>query len=121
MYQIKGIVAKLSTVDFIGEKKYPKQMVWIRTEGKYPQTIELEAFGDRANDTSILTIGDSVNFTFDVKGREWTGKDGVQKVFTSLSIIKVEVEGKTSYKEQAQGAKETQKAFQAEVNDSLPF
>ena len=122
MYQIKGTVAKLSTVDFIGEKKYPKQMVWIRTEGKYPQTIELEAFGDRANDTSILTIGDSVNFTFDVKGREWTGKDGVQKVFTSLSIIKVEVEGKTSYKEQAQGIKETQKALQTADSDSqLPF
>ena len=121
MYQIKGIVAKLSTVEHIGEKKYPKQMVWIKTDGKYPQTLELEAFADRANDTSILSIGDNVNFTIDLKGREFTGKDGQQRVFNSLSILKVEVEGKTSYKEQAQGAKETQKAFQAEVNDSLPF
>ena len=79
MFTLSGTVEKLSPVQHIGEKNYPKQLVWIQTAGKYPQTIELEAFGDRANDTSILSIGDQVDLTFDLKGRKWTGKDGIEK------------------------------------------
>lgn len=124
MFTLNGTVEKLSPVQHIGEKNYPKQLVWIQTDGKYPQTVELEAFGDRANDTSILSVGDQVDLTFDLKGRKWTGKDGIEKCFTTLSILKVEVKGKTSYKEQAAGIKETNKQFakvDADDSSGLPF
>lgn len=123
MFTLSGTVEKLSPVQHIGEKNYPKQLVWIQTAGKYPQTIELEAFGDRANDTSILSIGDQVDLTFDLKGRKWTGKDGIEKCFTTLSILKVEAKGKVSYKEQATAIKETNKKFATTANDEsdLPF
>lgn len=122
MFTLSGTVEKLSPVQHIGEKNYPKQLVWIQTSGKYPQTIELEAFGDRANDTSILSIGDQVDLTFDLKGRKWTGKDGIEKCFTTLSILKVEAKGKVSYKEQAAGIKTTQAQFAKTEDDSmLPF
>jgi hypothetical protein len=123
MYNLEGTVEKLSPVQHIGEKNYPKQMVWIQTGGKYPQTVELEAFGDRANDTSILSVGDQVEIYFDLKGRKWTGKDGVEKCFTTLSLLKIEAKGKTSYKEQAKGVKETQAQFAstADNKDDLPW
>jgi hypothetical protein len=123
MFTLNGTVERLSPVQHIGEKNYPKQLVWIQTGGKYPQTVELEAFGDRANDTSILSIGDQVEFTFDLKGRKWTGKDGIEKCFTTLSILKVEAKGKTSYKEQAKDVKTTQAQFAQAMSepDNLPF
>ena len=123
MYNLEGTVEKLSPVQHIGEKNYPKQMIWIQTGGKYPQTVELEAFGERANDTSILSIGDQVKIDFDLKGRKWTGKDGIEKCFTTLSLLKIEVKGKTSYKEQAKDVKATQAQFATTDDDSsgLPF
>ena len=34
MFTLNGTVEKLSPVQHIGEKNYPKQLVWIQTAGK---------------------------------------------------------------------------------------
>jgi len=42
-----------------------------------------------------LEVGNKVTIEARINGREWQGKDGVTKWFTSISGYKVEVEGST--------------------------
>ena len=46
-------------------------------------------------------MGNKVTIEARINGREWQGKDGVTKWFTSISGYKVEVEGSTSSVPQA--------------------
>ena len=55
--------------------------------------IPVEFIKDAIEKSKDLKTGDKVSIEARINGREWQGKDGVTKWFTSISGYKVAIEG----------------------------
>ncbi len=88
-YELKGTVHRIGEVKQITEKFSKRELVVFVEDGKYPQTVSLEASGDRMALMNDLSVGDAVTVSFNLRGRE-TNKNGEARVWNSLDIWKVE-------------------------------
>lgn len=83
---VAGLVQAITPVQTVGTKSTPKQVLAIVTDGRYPETIPVEFFGDKAIDELTAAVrgglgrGVSVLAGVYLKGREHGGK-----YYTSLS------------------------------------
>lgn len=89
-YEIKGTVKRVTPTTVRKEKYKSRELVLDVEDGKYPQVLSLEVMGDRCDSLDQYNPGDVVACTFDLRGREWAGPNGV-KVFNTLALWKVEV------------------------------
>ncbi len=88
--EIKGTLKALQPV--VEKSNFKSRKAWINTdiESKYPQVIEVELQQDKVTMMDGVSIGAPVTLHCNLRGREWTGTDGVTKVFNSLVCWKVE-------------------------------
>ena len=107
--EIKGIVKYLLDTKVITEKFSKRSVVVEVPDGKYPQTLELEATGDRIAQLDALGAGDQVTFHVNLRGREKKNQDGA---FNSLDIWKFNIDVKA-----ARGAAPSG----GDANSDLPF
>lgn len=91
--EIKCKVLRVGQTEVIGDKGFKKrELVCEYAENpQYPQTIAFEANKDNCEKLDSLKSGDEINLSFNLNGREWTNKEGVIKVFNTLTIWKFEV------------------------------
>jgi len=52
---------------------------------KYPQSIQFQLLNDRIQEMDKFTIGEELEVTFDIRGREYNGK-----YYNSLNAYKIE-------------------------------
>jgi hypothetical protein len=114
-YDIKGTVKRIGPTETKGEKFTKRALILDVEDGKWPQVVELQATGDRCGHLDPINVGDAVTVSFNLRGREWTGRDGVVKVFNSCDIWKIEVTAKAG---KSAGYDST---VPAGSNDPLPF
>lgn len=110
-YEIKGSVKRVGPTETRGAKGFQMRNLILDVEdGKFPQTIELQATGDRVALLDPLRVGDAVTVTWNLRGREWTGPNGT-KVFNSLDVWRVDVTTKAAPSASSGGGSD----------DELPF
>jgi hypothetical protein len=71
-----------------------------------------------------LVIGDEVEVSFNLNGREWVNPKGESKFFNTLDVWKINKLGSNAVKDaQGQGfePKKSVMPIAEEVNDDLPF
>jgi hypothetical protein len=107
---VKGNIKRILDTRVISEKFSVREFD-IETTDRYPQVLRMQASNDRIALLNGLGVGDSVNVELNLRGREWTGNDGVTKVFNTLDAWKVERVGS------AQGSGNTGGGDQ----DPIPF
>ncbi len=90
-YDTKGTVNRIGPVETKSDKFSKRSLIVDVDDGKYPQTCEFQATNDRCSMLDQFNPGDQVSISWNLRGREWTGKDGVKKVFNSCDIWKVEL------------------------------
>ena len=91
---IKGEVKFVDEVREYGANGFRKQEVVVETgDGKWDNPIAVEFTKDHIEKSQTLKKGDRVTIEARVNGREWQGRDGVTKWFTSINGYKVEKEG----------------------------
>ena len=91
---IKGEVKFVDEVREYGANGFRKQEVVVETgDGKWDNPIAVEFTKDNIEKSQTLKKGDRVTIEARVNGREWQGRDGVTKWFTSIAAYKVETEG----------------------------
>jgi len=91
---IKGEVKFVDEVREYGANGFRKQEVVVETgDGKWDNPIAVEFTKDNIEKSQTLKKGDRVTIEARVNGREWQGRDGVTKWFTSISAYKLETEG----------------------------
>ena len=91
---IKGEVTHVDEVREYGANGFRKQEVVVETgDGKWANPIAVEFTKDHIEKSQTLKKGDRVTIEARVNGREWQGRDGVTKWFTSISAYKLETEG----------------------------
>ena len=62
----------------------------IKTDEQYPQILSLQANKDKAeNLIKYNKVGDKVDVSINLRGREWTNPQGEVKVFNTLEAWKV--------------------------------
>jgi hypothetical protein len=99
---IKGEVKFVDEVREYGANGFKKHQVVVETgDGRWDNPIPVEFIKDTIQKSKDLEVGNKVTIEARINGREWQGKDGVTKWFTSISGYKVEVEGSTSSVPQA--------------------
>ena len=91
---IKGEIKFVDEVREYGANGFRKQEVVVETgDGKWDNPIAVEFTKDNIEKSQTLKKGDRVTIEARVNGREWQGRDGVTKWFTSIAAYKVETEG----------------------------
>lgn len=109
----------ISPVQQVSDSFKKREFVVVDASGQYAQTIQFQAVQDRCELLDRFKVGDSVEVTFFLRGREWTNpKDGQVRFFNSLDAWKIEPLGSSNDKVTSVNNAET---FVAEGDDDLPF
>lgn len=106
--KLKTFDSGFSCVDFV-----------VVTSEEYPQTLKLQANKEKADNLiKYNKVGDKVDISVNLRGREWENKDGKKVVFNTIEAWKVfrADEGK------AEGVIEEEKELASSEDESgLPF
>lgn len=92
MYTLKGTIKVIKDVEQISDSFKKREFVVTETSGQYPQDILLQTVQDRTSLLDGKNVGDVVNVSFNLRGREWTSPDGTVRYFNSLDAWKIEGE-----------------------------
>lgn len=92
--EIKCKVLRVGQTEVVSDKFKKRELIVEYAENpQYPQTLKFEASQDRCDKLDAVNPGDDVAVHFNLHGRAWTNKEGVEQVFNTLSIWKVDVIG----------------------------
>lgn len=118
MYTLKGNIKVLKATQAVSEKFRKREFVVIDNSSQYPQDILFQATQERCDLLDGYKPGDTVEVTFNIRGREWTSpKDGEVKYFNSLDIFKIQNLGSSS-----EGMTAPAVEFNnSDASDDLPF
>lgn len=126
-YAMKGKVKVVGTTLQISEKFSKREFVVTDDTNMYPQDIMFQLTQDKCNLIDSLTIGDEVEISFNLNGREWVNPKGESKFFNTLDVWKINKLGSNAVKDaQGQGfePKKSVMPIAEEVvsnDDLLPF
>ncbi|HMN33138.1 MAG TPA: DUF3127 domain-containing protein [Chitinophagaceae bacterium] len=127
--KVKNEIQKVS-------EKFEKRefVITIDEDSEYPQYITLQLTQSKCSLLDNFQIGDTLKVFFNLRGREWTGNDGVTKHFNSLEAWKIENQSEkkvqtqetltpTSYPEEQKKAIDINDSLKHNDSDSddLPF
>ena len=87
---ISGKVKFVDEVREFGSNGFRKHQVVVETgDGRWDNPIPVEFTKDHIELSKDLKVGDQVQIQSRINGREWQGKDGVTKWFTSINGFKI--------------------------------
>lgn len=116
MYTLKGELKVIAPEQKVSDSFRKREFVVVDASGQYAQTIQFQAAQDRCDLLDKFKVGDNVEVTFFLRGREWTNpKDGQVRFFNSLDAWKIEKIGGTGL------TTSNAETFVAEGDDDLPF
>ena len=81
--ELTGTIKKLFYIQQVSPT-FRKREVVIETDENYPQVVMCEFTQDRADIPSRYREGDKVTVSINIRGREWTNRDGETKYFVSI-------------------------------------
>jgi len=84
-HKLKGKLILKSEPKQISEKFRVMDFVIQTPDEKYPQSIQFQLLNDRIQEMDNFTIGEELEVTFDIRGREYNGK-----YYNSLNAYKIE-------------------------------
>jgi hypothetical protein len=84
-HKLKGKLILKSEPRQISDKFRVMDFVIQTPDEKYPQSIQFQVMNDRIQEMDKFTIGEEVEVSFDVRGREHNGK-----YYNTLNAFKIE-------------------------------
>ena len=89
MYQLKGLIKVINDTQVISDRFSKREFV-VETQDMYPQFISFQATQDKCSLLDSYNVGDAVEVSFNLRGREWTSPQGELKYFNSLEAWRIE-------------------------------
>ena len=120
---IKGEIVFVDEVREYGANGFRKHQVVVETgDGKWANPGPVEFIKDTIEQSKGLKKGDKVSIDARINGREWQGKDGVTKWFTSISGYKIQSEGGAPPNNEPDSSSfDTFDEYDDGVEDDVPF
>ena len=88
--QLTATIKSIGTTQEVSDKFKKRELIVTYSENPtYPETLKFEATQDKVSILDGLNIGDQIEVHFNLRGREWTNKEGVVSVFNTLGVWKV--------------------------------
>jgi len=89
MFKFKGIVHKVGATNQVSDKFKKREVVLTDGATEYPQYIPFTFVQDKCSLADSLMEGQEVEFSFSLKGREWTSPQGEVKFFSTIEAFNV--------------------------------
>ncbi len=93
MFKITGTVKVINPTQQISEKFMKREFVVTDTSGMYPQDIMFQSTQDKCSLLDTIQINDTVEVSFNLRGREWINPQGEAKYFNTLEAWRIEKMG----------------------------
>jgi hypothetical protein len=107
--QVQGTIKRVNAEQVVSDK-FRKRTAHIEVkEGEYSQVLEIQFTQDKCDLLNTVAVGQAVSIDINLRGREWTGNDGVLKVFNTIEGWRIAV------------TSEAQPPISDGINDDLPF
>lgn len=91
MYTLKGEIKAIGDTQQVSDSFKKRDFVVTDASGQYAQHIQLQMVQDRTDILDAYKVGQSVEVTFFLKGREWTNpKDNSVRYFNTLDAWKIQ-------------------------------
>jgi hypothetical protein len=122
MYKAKGVVKTIGPTVNVTEKFSKREFVIEMKDGMYSQVVQFQMAQDKCSLLDTIGIGQDVEVSFNLRGREWTDpKTGQIKVFNTLDAFRVEADGPATPKPVVVSTTTTPQPVESEEDDTLPF
>jgi hypothetical protein len=89
MYTTKGTIKVANQTQVINEKFSKREFV-IETKDQYPQQVMFQLTQDKCELLSAFKVGNEIEVSFNLRGREWTSPAGKVKYFNTLEAWRLE-------------------------------
>ena len=90
MFKISGTIKVKNDTVKVSEKFSKREFVLTDNSGPYEQHISFQATQDKCSLLDPLNVGDQVEVSFNLKGREWTSPQGDIKYFNTIEAWRIE-------------------------------
>ena len=89
MFKLTGTLKVAKETQVVSEK-FSKRIFVITDESQYPQDIEFQLTQDKCNLLDAFKVGNQLEVSFNLRGREWTSPGGEVKYFNTLEAWRLE-------------------------------
>ena len=86
MFKIKGEIKVIGEAVQVTEKFKKREFVLIDNSSQYPQFINFQLGQDKCELIDGFQVGQRIEVNFNLRGREWTDKNGIIKYFNTLDV-----------------------------------
>jgi len=86
-----GTVKVIAETVEVGTANFKKRDIVVTTEEQYPQHILFQFVQDKTTLLDAVSVGDSVEIDFNLKGREWINPQGEAVYFNTLQGWKIKI------------------------------
>jgi hypothetical protein len=93
MFKITGTIKVLNPTVQVSEKFSKREFVLTENTSQYPQDILFQAVQDRCALLDGMNVGEQIEVSFNLRGREWTSPQGEVKYFNSLDAWRIDKVG----------------------------
>lgn len=90
MFKLSGTVKKVFPTVQVSEKFSKREFVVTESTGMYPQDILFQLTQDKCTLLDGVNETDSIEVSFNLRGREWTNPQGEVKYFNSLDAWRID-------------------------------
>jgi hypothetical protein len=122
MFKLTGVAKVISPTVQVSEKFKKRDLVITDTSSTYPQDILFQLTQDKVDILDAFMEGQTLEVSFNLRGREWTSPQGEVKYFNTLEAWRIELPtGTPAAKPAPQAAPQAAPLVAAEGDDDLPF
>ena len=126
MFKLTGVVKVVNDTVQVTEKFKKREFVITDENDMYPQDISFQAAQDKCDMLDGIIEGQSVEVSFNLRGREWTSPQGEVKYFNTLDAWRIESVSENAQKPSPSVQKSESEKVSAPVDgaggdDDLPF
>jgi single-strand DNA-binding protein len=114
--EVNGTIKAIFAEQVISDKFRKREFV-LTTNDKYPQDVLFQLTQGNTDLIDTIRVGEEVEVKFNLRGKEYTNREGKVSYFNSLDVWQVSVQQGTQVAKQTA----TQIVNEVEDNGDLPF
>ena len=93
MFKLSGSVKVVNPTVQVNERFSKREFVLTDTSSMYPQDIQFQLTQDKCSLLDGVNVNDTIEVSFNIRGREWNSPAGEVKYFNTIECWKLEVVG----------------------------
>jgi len=89
-FKLTGAIKMIADTNQVSEKFSKRDFVVTDNSSMYPQDIMFQITQDKCSVLDAFFVGNQVEVSFNLRGREWTSPQGEVKYFNTLEAWRIE-------------------------------